>query len=192
MFNIKKLFTDFDNTLVSTTEAFIKTYSSIHKDHPEFIQPNWEDVNEWDFKDTCHLLNGRDDVEAIFKMKELFDNLKLINHNTYEVLEKISNKYQIVLVSIGSYENIHHKSLYVKNNIPFIKDSVFLVNENCAMKKELVNMSGEGNVFLEDVKSNLDSVIVDRKICFGRIRSWNEQWEGERAFNWSEVAEKLL
>ena len=60
------------------------------------------------------------------------------------------------------------------------------------MNKSLVSMLGEGNVFLEDVKTNLDSVEVSRKICFGDIKSWNEKWTGERAFDWTEVRNMLL
>lgn len=187
-----KLFTDFDNTLVGTTEAFVKTYSQLYKNHPNFIQPNWKDVNEWDFKDTCKLLNGTEEVEKIFGKIELFNNLKLINYNTYEILKELNNKYEIILVSIGSYNNISFKSQYVKKNLPLITESIFLVNQGCKMTKALVNMQGEGNVFLEDVKSNLDSVQVDRKICFGVTKSWNQEWTGERAFDWTEVGELLL
>jgi len=187
-----KLFCDIDNTLTSTTEAFVKTYSELYKDHPDYIIPNWENVNQWDFGDELPLLNGADDVEKIFGMIELFNNLEFINHNTYKVLEKLSYKYEIILVSIGSYNNISFKSQYVKKNLPFITETIFLVNQGCKMNKELVNMLGEGNVFLEDVESNLKSVQVERKICFGVTKSWNENWMGERALDWTEVARLLL
>jgi len=187
-----KLFCDIDNTLTQTTEAFVKTYSSIYKDHPDYVKPNWELVNMWNFEDQCKLLKGVEEVEKIFGTIELFKNLEFINHNTYEVIEKLSEKYEIVLVSIGSYNNISFKSQYVKKNLPFITEAIFLVNNGCAMRKELVNMLGEGNVFLEDVESNLRSVQVERKICFGITKSWNEMWKGERALDWTEVASKLL
>lgn len=187
-----KLFCDFDNTITSSTEAFIKTYSSIYKDHPDYIPPIWQNVNKWDFADEAKLLKGEKEVEKIFGTIELFNNLEFINYNTYEVLEKLNDKYEIILVSIGSYNNISFKSQYVKKNLPFIKESIFLVNNGCKMTKGIVNMLGEGNVFLEDVESNLNSVIVDRKICFGVTKSWNENWLGERALDWTEVGSLLL
>jgi len=191
--SIKKLFCDIDNTLTSSTESFCSVYSQIYKDHPNYIPPIWQNVNKWDFADELKLLKGVKEVEKIFGMKEFFDNLKLINHNTYEILEQLNKKYEIILVSIGSFDNISYKSQWVKRNLPFITEAMFLINQGCKMSKALVNMLGnEGNVFLEDVKSNLDSVIVPRKICFGVIKSWNEEWTGERAFNWTDVAEKLL
>jgi 5'(3')-deoxyribonucleotidase len=170
-----RLFCDFDNTITQTTSAFCTTYSQIYKSHPDYIPPNWQNVNQWDFGDELPLLKGVEEVEKIFGMIELFQNLDFINFNTYEVLEKLNEKYEIILVSIGSFNNISFKSQYVRKNLPFITESIFLVNQGCKMNKSIVNMSGKGNVFLEDVKSNLDSVTVERKICFGDIKSWNKQ-----------------
>jgi len=189
---MNKLFCDIDNTITSSTEAFCLVYSEIYKDHPNYSIPNWKAVNAWDFTDELPLLKGVKEVEEIFGKRDFFDNLKLINHNTYEVLEQLSKKYEIILVSIGSFNNISYKSQWVKNNLPFISEAMFLINQGCKMDKSLVNARGQGNIFLDDVSSNLKSVHIERRICFGRIRSWNEDWTGERAFNWSEVAEKLL
>jgi len=126
-------------------------------------------------------------------MPLLFEKLEFINLNTYEVLKRLSEKYQIIIASIGHFDNISLKSQWVKNNLPFITEAIFLVNQGCKMSKELISMVGKGNVFIDDVASNLNSIIeVEKRICFGRIRSWNEQWNGERCFNWTEVAEKLL
>jgi len=191
--NIKpRLFCDIDNPITSSTEAFCSVYSQIYKDHPDYIHPIWQNVNKWDFADELPLLKGVKEVEEIFGKRDFFNNLKFINHNTYEVLKQLNKKYEIILVSIGSFNNISYKSQWVKNNLPFITESIFLVNHGSKMTKSLVNMSGKGNVFLEDVESNLNSVIVERPICFGSIKSWNENWQSEKAFNWTDVANKLL
>lgn len=187
-----KLFCDIDNTITSSTEAFCSVYSQIYEDHPDYIPPIWQNVNKWDFADELHLLKGREEVEEIFSKRDFFNNLKLINYNTYEVLEQLNKKYEIILVSIGSFDNISYKSQWVKNNLPFITEAMFLINQGCKMDKSLVNARGVGNIFLDDVSSNLKSVHIERRICFGVIKSWNEDWTGERAFNWTDVAEKLL
>lgn len=184
-----KLFVDFDNTICNTTEAFCSVYSSIYQHHPKFIFPKWELVDQYNFLDQCPLTES---VEEVFKMEALFKSLKFINDNTYEILGQLNEKYQIVIASIGTYDNISLKSQYVKDNLPFIKDSVFLVNQGCAMNKNLINMSGEGNVFIDDVVSNLNSVQVERKIAFGTIHQWNKDWNGERALDWTEVKRLLL
>jgi 5'(3')-deoxyribonucleotidase len=125
-------------------------------------------------------------------MKRFFTNLPLINENTYEVLIELSKKYNIIVVSIGTYRNIELKSQYIEKYLPFIKESIFLAKNGSYTSKNLVNMNGKGNVFIDDVVSNLNSVQVERKIAFGDIKSWNEKWNGERALNWTEVGNLLL
>jgi len=185
----QKLFTDFDNTLINSTKRFCSIYNKIYKYHENFVPANWELVNTWNFKDQCSLIEN---VEEIFKMKRFFKNLPLINDNTYEILIELSKKYQIIIVSIGTYENISLKSQWINEHLPFIKESIFLAKNGSYSSKDLVNMSGKGNVFIDDVVTNLNSVQVERKIAFGDIKSWNEKWNGERALNWTEVRELLL
>jgi hypothetical protein len=186
-----KLFTDFDNVIVNSTKKFASIYNQIYKYNPDFVPANYKLVDKWDFKDQCPLIEN---VEDIFKMKRFFTNLSFINKNTYEVLWDLNKKYQIIVVSIGTAGNIALKTLWINENLPFIKDSIFLVNNGSKMTKNLVNMSGEGNVFIDDVVDNLISVKDDnlRKIAFGDIHSWNLEWSGERALNWTEIGEKLL
>lgn len=180
---------DFDNTLTNSTKKFCSIYNKVYKYHEDFIPANWKLVNQWDFRDQCPLIEN---VEDIFKMKRFFTDLPLINDNTYEILKELNKKYQLVVVSIGTYENISLKSQWINKYLPFIKDSIFLVNNGCKMNKSLINMSGKDNVFIDDVVSNLNSVQVERKIAFGSICSWNEKWNGERALNWTEIGKLLL
>lgn len=187
--SIPKLFCDFDNTVVNATLKFCSVYNDAYRFHPKFIPAEWQYVDQYDFLDQCPLVNS---VENIFKMRRFFDDLPFINENTYEVLEELNEKYQIILVSIGTYGNISNKSQWVGEYLPFVKDSIFLVNDKCKMNKSLINMSGEGNVFLDDVVSNLNSVQVERKIAFGTIHQWNKDWTGERALDWTEVHKALL
>jgi hypothetical protein len=188
-----KLFCDIDNTIINSTKKFVSIYNQIYKYNSNFIRANWKLVNVWDFKDQCPLVEN---VEDIFRMKRFFTNLSFINDNTYEVLWELNKKYQIIIVSIGTSGNIALKTAWINEHLPFIKDSIFLVNNGTKMNKDLVNMSGKGNVFLDDVVSNLNSVSDPdnnlRKIAFGDIYSWNIEWDGERVLNWTEVAELLL
>jgi len=193
MISRPRLFCDIDNTITSSTEAFCTTYSEIYKDHPDYIPPIWQNVNKWDFADELPLLKGVKEVEEIFGKRDFFNNLKFINHNTYVVLRELNKKYEIILISIGSFSNIKYKTMWVDTNLPFITEAMFLVNKNCKMDKSLLNAVGKGNVFIDDVESNLKSVTtVERRICFGVIKSWNENWQGERALNWTDIANKLL
>ena len=186
-----KLFTDFDNVIINATFQFCKIYNQIYKYHQDFIPANWKLVNVWSFSDQCPLIEN---VEEIFKMNRFFKNLSLINNNTYEILQELNKKYHIIIISIGTYDNISLKSQWINEHLPFIKESIFLVKNGSYVGKEIINMSGKDNVFIDDVVSNLNSVMDNnlRKIAFGDIHSWNINWDGERALDWTEVKKLLL
>lgn len=191
--NKTKLFLDFDNCIVNATQKFCSCYNRIYRYYKDFIPAIWQDVDQWNFSDQCPLI---DNVEEIFKSRMFFDDLTFINENTYEVLRELNNKYHIIIVSIGTYGNIALKSLWIDEYLPFIKDSILLVNSGSKMNKELVDMGIRNDqqhpIFIDDVVSNLNSSNAKYKICFGDIHQWNKNWDGERALNWTEVGNKLL
>jgi len=186
----KKIFLDFDGTITNSVKSFCRVYHNLHKHKNDYIVPQWHLVNEWNFKDQCGLLEGSREVEYIFGHHQFFDILEFIDYNTYEILQKLNEKYQIIITSIGTYDNISLKSQWIKDNLPFIKDSIFLVNTGSTMTKTDVDM--RGSIFIDDVESNLSSSSALRKICFGEIKSWNEKWHGERCFSWTDVERELL
>lgn len=186
--NKVKMFVDFDNSLVNTTKKFCEIYSELYKNHIDFIQPKWQLVDKYNFSDQCPLIEK---VEEIFKMELFFKDLEFINPNTYEILEELNEKYQIIICSIGEYQNISYKTMWVKENLPFIKDSIFIVNEGCKMTKSLANMSDLNSIFIDDVESNLISSNAPYKILFGELHQWNKNWTGQHCIDWSSVKEYL-
>ena len=182
-----KLFLDFDNTIVNATKSFCNEYNNLYQNHLKFTPARWELVDRYDFKDQCPLVEK---VEDIFKMKSFFENLEFINENTYQILQSLNEFYQIIIVSIGTYENISLKSLWIRDNLPFIKDSIFLVNNGCKMDKSLIDMRNA--VFIDDVASNLNSSNATFKRCFGEKHQWNLDWTGKHYLNWSNIAYELL
>jgi 5'(3')-deoxyribonucleotidase len=88
--------------------------------------------------------------------------------------------------------NIARKAKWIKNNMPYINDAILLTNQGIKMDKGIVNMDYPGSIFIDDVKSNLDSSNAKRKILFGKRFVWNREWNGERCETWSEVGERLL
>jgi len=188
-----KIFLDFDNCIVNSTQKFCSCYNEIYKLHPDFIPAIWQNTDRWDFQDTCPLVTN---VEEIFKMKMFFEDLPFINDNTYKVLKRLNEKYHIIIVSIGTFENIALKSRWIGEYLKFIKDSIFLVNSGSKMNKELIDMSLRHDehhpIFIDDVVANLNSSNAQRKIAFGDIHSWNKEWTGERALDWTDVENLLL
>jgi len=187
---MSKIFLDFDNTIVNSTKSFCETYSELYQDHPNFILPKWEEVNCWNFENQCTLLKTNEDVEKIFSMELFFIGLEFIDEYTYKILKELNEKYQIIITSIGTYDNITYKSQWVKGNLPFIKDSIFLINNGCKMNKSVVNM--QDSIFIDDVTTNLDSSNAVNKYIFGKEYPWSQTNDYHRLWNWTDVAKELL
>ena len=187
--NKPKFFVDMDITIVDSIKKICEVYNTIYQYHPEFKPADPNKIQQYNFKDVCPLLPTALDI---FEHELFFKNLEFINHNTYEVLEKLNDMYQLIVVSVGTPLNLALKSIWLRDRLPFIKDYILLYNDGCVMNKSVVNMQGEGNVFLDDIPSNLESTNCDNKILFGKIYPWNEGWHGDWCLDWSEVEERFL
>jgi 5'(3')-deoxyribonucleotidase len=174
-----KLFIDFDETITGSVKAYCDAYNEIYQNHSEFKPADWTKSVAWDIRDVCPLVS---DVNQIFGSKEFFYYCDFYDEFTCDALKKLNEHYEIVIVSIGIPENISLKSMWIKKNLPFIKETVLLCNNACRMSKEIVNM--KNGILIDDVKSNLDSSNAKHKICFGEKKEWNQFWEGRRYYSW--------
>lgn len=184
-----KLFIDFDNTVCESTKQFCRVYNTLYANHPEFKPADYTKVLEYNFKDVCPLIENPLDI---FEHPLFFSSLEFYNDNTYEVLEKLNKKYQLIIATIGSPKNLALKCNWLENNLPFIKDYVLVFNEGCHMNKNVINM--KDSIFIDDIPSNLLSVNAREKILFGKIYPWNA--DGLKYFKhcltWSDVEKRLL
>jgi len=184
-----KMFLDFDSTIVDSLKSFTDVYNILYLNYPEFKLADPNKVCQYNLKCQCPLI---DRVLDIFEHKLFFENLEFINHNTYDVLERLNEKYQLIIVTIGNYINLSRKALWLEKKLPFIKDCLLISNDGCKMDKSIINMSGSGNIFVDDVSSNLFSSNAETKILFGKRFEWNMNWEGENCLNWSEIKYRFL
>jgi len=184
-----KMFLDCDSTITNSVLAYTDTYNILYANHPEFKLADPNKLQRYDLKDICPLVNNPLDI---FDHDLFFKHLDFINDNTYEVLEKLNKKYQLIIVTIGTPINLSKKSLFLSERLPFIKDYVLLRNDGCKMNKSICNMKGKGNVFLDDIKSNLDSSNCETKILFGKRFDWNRNWIGSHCLTWSDIENRFL
>ena len=185
--SIQKLFIDFDNTIINTNKAFCEVYNLLYHFHPEFKKADYTKIINYNFSCQCPLVNN---PLELFEEELFFDVCEFINDNTYEVLKELNQKYKIIIVSIGTPENISHKAIWLKENLPFVEDYILIKNSNCTMDKSIVNM--EGGIIIDDMPSNLQTSNAETKILFGKIYPWNTGWKGEHCRDWSEVGRRLL
>jgi 5'(3')-deoxyribonucleotidase len=182
-----------DNTISNSSKAVCDTYNYLYKDHSDFKPAIWQNSQEYDFKDVCPLIYDNN-PRFIFEDEYFFNHLEFMDDDTYDVLRELNEKYEIIVASIGSPNNLSYKALWLKNNLPFITNYVLINNGNCEMNKSIINMKYKGNssIFIDDVLSNLISSNADFKFIYGRVHPWNSESKYPRLKDWNEVGNVLL
>lgn len=185
----QKLFIDFDDTISESSKSIISLYNQMYKDYPNFKPANHEVNNEWDYSVECPYMKGKS--LEMFENPYFFLGLELFPQ-ALNVLKELDKKYELIIVSIGSYSNIELKSYFIKGQLSFIQNAVLISNKGCKMDKSIVNM--KDGIFIDDVSSNLFSSNAERKICFipYGFKKWSQDWQGETASSWVEISNKLL
>lgn len=186
-----KLFVDFDGVLINTMKYYCKVYNFLYQYHKDFKHADWRQVREWNFSDMCPL--AKDNVNEIFESYLLFKFAEPFS-DAVETLKQLKEKYQVIVVTIGTQKNISHKALWIEDNLPFISNAIYLYQgSSCKMDKSIVDMSG--GILIDDHQNNLFSSNADMKICYSHeseVLDWNKDWKGLRVGGWEEVGRLLL
>ena len=180
-----KLFLDFDGVIANSTKAYCYTYNGLYGGKSGFTVADPDKVNQWDLKDQCTLV---DNPLNIFGMKSFFLTLDFMP-GAQDVIGKLSEKYDIVICSIGTYDNLQYKAKWINDRLPFV-DAILIKNQGVKMDKSIVDMNGA--LFIDDHRDNLVSSNADTKVCFGNKYQWNEKWKGLWLNNWQLVEQCLL
>lgn len=194
-----KLFLDVDDTLTMSSKTYCSVYNFLYKYNPLFKPADYTKNTDWNFAKECPL--AKDKTEAIFGSTYFFDFLELFP-NAINVLKKLKENYQIIIVSIGTHDNISLKTSYLADNLPFIDDFIGIVNSGCIMDKSIINMASKDenskNIFLDDNEGNLFSQQGTEgliRYCYGIVKPWNNTWyrmNGRWLKDWSKVEKELL
>jgi 5'(3')-deoxyribonucleotidase len=178
-----KIFMDFDDTIVNARKGYCDVYSQLYSACKDYSHPNWKKIDQWDLRQSCPLA-----TTDIFEHDLFFYDLEF-KQNAFEGLKSLSQDFEVIICTIGTYKNIAKKSKWIKNRLPFIKQSIFINNGNNHMNKSIINMND--SIFIDDVASNLISTNAKEKICYGEVFSWNEDWLGTRCENWLQLIDHI-
>lgn len=181
-----KLFVDMDGVVLQSVETVCRIYNMLYKHHPKFIPANPNLVKTWSMKEAIPLC---DNIEDLFE-NELFFMFVEMMPNAKEVLLELNDKYDIHIISIGTLTNVAQKALYIKNELPFIKNVILLSNQGCKMGKDKIVMD-EG-IMIDDHQANLTNPTCSLPICFGKKFQWNSDFMGIRCETWDDVRKLLL
>ncbi|MDE7476624.1 MAG: hypothetical protein K2M91_01515 [Lachnospiraceae bacterium] len=183
--NKLKLYCDYDNTLVNSIKTIAYLYNEDYKYYPDYKYIHWTDINTYNFAE-CNCAMTKDLVRyftqpRFFEKSEFMDNAK-------EVLNKLKDKYEIIIVSMGLSQNLFGKEIWIKDNLPFAK----FIGINMEDYKDKSHIDMSDGILIDDEKRYLDSSNANTKICFGDVYEWNEQWSGKRCYNWFELKKYLM
>jgi 5'(3')-deoxyribonucleotidase len=183
--SIQKLILDFDLTIVNSIKKIVELYDTDFNLYKNYKKVHWTNINTYSF-DELTLIN-RDIVLDYFDDHRFFYKLEYMD-NAKEVLDKLKNKYELIVCSMGRQMNLYYKKEWLNNNLPYIKfEGVDLNHGN----KQSIDMSGA--IILDDNIDNLHNCNADVKLIFGDKYPWNSNNPNmyHRCWNWIEV-EKLL
>lgn len=181
---MKTLYIDFDCVIVNTIKRIVDLYNDDHAYYKDFIPVDWSLIDTWKFEE-LHL-EPYAVIDKYFSQPRFFRDLEWMD-NAEEVLQRLSEKYEIKVVSIGTRENLVGKQLWLLKNMPYAKFLPVRIDEE--NDKSSIDMSD--GVLIDDSITNLINSNATAVICFGDIYSWNRNWDGERCANWYDVEEYL-
>jgi len=154
------IFTDMDNVIVKSSEAFIQVYSEMFN-----VKPLHSTTTKWDFSDVFpnEIIPQRTIVD-IFSSKRFYELLEPID-DSIEALKRLSEKHKIYIVSICSPSSSKRKIDYCYENFPFANFIPVISYEH---DKSIINMSNssENTYFIDDRPDCLKSSNADYKILF--------------------------
>ena len=178
-----KLFIDYDSTITNSIKAIVDLYNEDFKYYKKFEYIHWTDIRTWDFLE-CNCAKP-EYINTYFNQQRFFDRVEFMD-NAEEVLKRLKDKYEIIIVSMGYSPNLRAKEYWIKEHMPYTK----FIGINFKKHEDKSHIDMSNGIFIDD-NAKYFNTNAKYQICFGDIYDWNKDWEGKRCFNWYEV-EKYL
>jgi 5'(3')-deoxyribonucleotidase len=185
--NKRKLFIDYDSTIVNSIKRICEMYNEEYINHPKFIPARWYLVEKWDFADQCKLA-PKGLVTYYFNREDFFNEKLEFMENAEEIINRLNSKFDIYVPSLGYKDNLYFKEEWLKKKMPFV--NFIGCSSNDCKDKSHIDMSG--GIIIDDHIDNLKTSNADIKICYGDIYDWNKNWTGIRKWNWYEIYDFLM
>lgn len=180
---IRTIYVDFDGTIVNSIASIVGLYNEDFKYYKNFKNINQTDINTFDFTE-CNCAST-EYINIYFNQQRFFDRLEFMD-NAEEVLNRLKDKYKIVVISMGHFPNIAAKKAWVKEHMPYA-DFIGVSFESYDDKSHIDMSDG---IYIDDNMKNLNTNAIEN-ICFGDLYEWNKCWDGKRCFNWTDLEKHI-
>lgn len=175
-----RILIDFDNTIAKSSERVFEIYQEETNDYSKTYNYN----HGWNFEGLIPESYTHRAV-SLFDKEIFFNKLKPMN-NVIDVLERLSHKHNIVIVTKANAEAVLHKSKWIKTHLPFVENVVYLEQKD--FNKGFVN----GDIIIDDKIECLLSGNWGYRVLFGEY-GWNKDLTGSpqcyfiRHNNWLDI-----
>ena len=180
-----KLYVDFDDVLVNSNKAIRTAWSK------DFDQPFPEqELTKWDFG--LPVGDRKNYVKEVFEQDNFWDNLELYEDAIkYLSLLKNTNKFEIILCTVGTTLNIEKKMKFLKeNNLNNIFNYYIYVEQIWSNQQPKKTFISDG-ILIDDNKNNLTTVQFPILLEMGSDKEWNRDYRGSKFKTWKEVYEYI-
>lgn len=178
----KSIIVDFDSTIANTVKTIFEIYQKETNDY----SGEYHTKHMWDFGGLLPKEYVSRAIE-LFGEQILYDNLEFID-GAKETLLKLSKDFDLTICTVHDAKSIHMKDKWIKDNLPFIDNVVYLTNNT--FNKSII----KGDIIIDD---RISCLAGDRelKICFGDYgyNTFNDIAKSgidgfiQKAFDWSDV-----
>lgn len=182
----QKCFIDMDGVITDTIGSIVSLYNDDFQYYKKFRKIHPSEINTWDFAE-CNCA-AKEYINTYFNQPRFFERLQFMNTNTKRVIEKLKEKYDVTILTMGFSPNFVGKQLWAVKNLPDTK--MTCINMKEYDDKSHIDMSGA--IFIDDKSENLRTSNASEKLLFGYEYSWNNDWNGKRLYDWTEIDNYLL
>lgn len=172
--------TSIDGVICDSIAVITSLYNEDFEYYKKFKKIHAYEINTYDFEE-CDCAT-KEQINNYFNQPRFFERLKFMPY-AKEVIEKLKEKYDVTIVTMGFSPNCIGKQLWVTKSLSNTK--MICVNMKEYNDKSHIDMSD--GILIDDKSSNLYTSNAKEKILFGDEYSWNEDWTGIRLYNWIEI-----
>lgn len=186
----KTIMIDLDGVTINTVKVITELYDEDFCYYSDYKKIPWEQVRTWNFLELKAATPEY--INTYFNQKRFFDKVEMFPH-AKEVIDKLSDKYNITFVSHGFSPNLRLKEEWVKEHFPYAD----FIGVNLKFHKDKSNVDMSNCIFIDDNSNNLKTSNASMKICFGELYDWNDNFIVDKinnfvAIDWNDVKDLLL